>query len=129
MGAYAVFAPLLAGSLPGAGSSGYVNLALGAGLATGLAAPGFVTTERITVLGSDLVVRPVENGDRPHRRCCTTLFEEDSQREFMRLDRLHEQGIIRPLPHDELVQLHGFAAQARITVDLVGQGHDLARAA
>jgi len=39
MGAYAVFAPLLAGSLPGAGSSGYVNLALGAGLAAGLAEP------------------------------------------------------------------------------------------
>ncbi|MBC7478365.1 MAG: hypothetical protein H7317_09775, partial [Pseudorhodobacter sp.] len=64
MGAYAVFAPLLAGALPGAGSSGYVDLALGAGLAAGLAAPGFVTTERITVLGADLVVRPVDNGGR-----------------------------------------------------------------
>lgn len=31
----------------------------------------------------------------------------------MRLDDPHEQAITRPLPHDELVQLHGFAAQAQ----------------
>ena len=33
----------------------------------------------------------------------------------MRLDRLHEQAITRPLPHDELVQLHCVASQARVT--------------
>ena len=35
----------------------------------------------------------------------------------------------RPQPHHELVQLLCFAAQAWVTADLVGQGHDLARAA
>ena len=62
-------------------------------------------------------------------RCCTTLAVEDSQRESMRLDGVDEQSIPRPLPHDELVQLLSGAAQARVAVDLVGQGHDLARAA
>ena len=62
-------------------------------------------------------------------RCCTTLTVEDSQRESMRLDGLHEQAIPRPLPHDKLVQLHCLALQARFAVDLAGQGHDLARAA
>ena len=47
----------------------------------------------------------------------------------MRLDGLHEQAITRPLPHYELVKLHFGAAQARLAVDLAGQGHDLARAA
>ena len=47
----------------------------------------------------------------------------------MRLDGLHEQAITRPLSHDELVQLHGFSAQARIAADLAGQGDGLARAA
>jgi hypothetical protein len=62
MGAYSVFAPLLAGSPPAAGSSGYADLALGGGLAAGLAAAGFVTTQRLTILGADLVVRPVAAG-------------------------------------------------------------------
>jgi hypothetical protein len=64
-----------------------------------------------------------------NRRCCTNLTIEDSQRESMRLDGLHEQAITRPLPHDELVQLHCVALQARFAVDLAGEGHDLARAA
>ena len=63
------------------------------------------------------------------RRCCRTLTGKDSHREFMRLGVLHEQAITRPLPHDELVPLHGFSAQARIAADLAGQGDDLARAA
>ena len=62
-------------------------------------------------------------------RCCRTLAVEDSQCESMRLDGSHEQTDTRPLPHDELVQLHCFAAQARVAADLVGQGDDLARAA
>lgn len=61
--------------------------------------------------------------------CCKTLVAEDSHRESMRLDGAHEQAITRPLAHDELAQLHGFAAQARAAGDLAGQGHDLARAA
>ena len=64
-----------------------------------------------------------------NRRCCTTLTVEDSQRESIRLDGLHEQAITRPLPHDKLVQLHCLTLQARFAVDLAGQGHDLARAA
>ena len=63
------------------------------------------------------------------RRCCITLFAEDSHRESMRLDVLHEQAITRPIPHDELVQLHFFAPQARVTSDLAGQGDGLACAA
>ncbi len=57
------------------------------------------------------------------------LAFEDSHCEAMRLDGCHEQAITRPLPHDELVQLHGVASEARVAADLAGQGHDLARAA
>ena len=46
----------------------------------------------------------------------------------MWLDGEHEQAITRPLPHHELAQLHGVAAQARLIADLFGQGHDLVRA-
>lgn len=60
---------------------------------------------------------------------CTTLTVEDSQCKSRRLDGCDEQAIIRPLPHDEMVQLYCFASQARIASDLAGQGHDLARAA
>ena len=63
------------------------------------------------------------------RRCCRTLSVEDSHRESMRLDGLHEQSITRPLSHDELAQLLSVAAQARVSADLAGQGDDLARAA
>ena len=79
-----------------------------------------------------LSVRPVlaDDGSETGKwRCCTTLTVEDSQRESMRLDGLHEQAIPRPLPHDKLVQLHCLALQARFAVDLAGQGHDLALAA
>lgn len=63
------------------------------------------------------------------RRCCTTLIVEDSHCESMRLDGRDEQAITRPLPHDELVQLHGVASEARVAFDLAGQGHVLAGAA
>ena len=63
------------------------------------------------------------------RRYCRSLAAKDSQRESMRLDGLNEQAITRPLPYDELVELHCVAMQARISADLAGQGHDLARAA
>ena len=63
------------------------------------------------------------------RRCCTTLAMEDSQRESIWLDGVHEQTITRPLPHYELVQLHGGAPQARVAADLAGQGDGLACAA
>ena len=43
-------------------------------------------------------------------RCCRTLPAEDSHPESMRLDGRDEQTIGRPLPHNELVQLHCFAA-------------------
>ena len=46
----------------------------------------------------------------------------------MWLDGQDEQAIAHPLPNDELVQLYFGAAQARVAVDLAGQGHDLARA-
>lgn len=47
----------------------------------------------------------------------------------MRLHGLHEQATSRPLSYDELVQLQRVAAQAGVSADLGGQGHDLARAA
>jgi hypothetical protein len=47
----------------------------------------------------------------------------------MRLDRLHEQAITRPLPHHELVQLLRVTEEARVVADLAGQGDDLACAA
>jgi len=56
-------------------------------------------------------------GSAWRRRCCTTAVAEDSHRESMRLDLLHEQGIARPLPHHELVQLHCIALQARVSAD------------
>jgi len=62
-------------------------------------------------------------------RCCRTLTVEDSHCESMRLDGPHEQAITRSLSHDELVQLHGLASQARVAADLAGQGHVLACAA
>jgi hypothetical protein len=62
-------------------------------------------------------------------RCCRILTVEDSNCESMRLDSPHEQAITRPLSHDELVQLHGFASQARVAADLARQGHVLACAA
>ena len=62
-------------------------------------------------------------------RCCRTLAAEDSQRASMRLDSPHEQAITCPLPHDELVQLHRLASQARVFADLSGQGDGLGRAA
>ena len=62
-------------------------------------------------------------------RCCRTLAAEDSQRAYMRLDSPHEQAITCPLPHDELVQLHRLASQARVFADLSGQGDGLGRAA
>ena len=66
--------------------------------------------------------------NRPTALLRTLAFEE-SHRESMRLDGLHEQAITRPLSHDELVQLLSVAAQARVAADLAGQGDDLARAA
>ena len=62
-------------------------------------------------------------------RCCRTLAAADSQRKSMRLDRPHEQAITCPLPHDELVQLHRLASQARVFADLAEQGDGLGRAA
>jgi hypothetical protein len=46
----------------------------------------------------------------------------------MRLGGAHYQAFTRPLPYDELAWLQCSAAQARLVVDLVGQGYDLALA-
>jgi hypothetical protein len=54
LGAYAVFAPLLAPDLPA--GSGYVDLAIEAGAAAGLAASGAVTTKAVTLYGAELVI-------------------------------------------------------------------------
>ena len=54
---------------------------------------------------------------------------KDSQRESMGLEGLHPEAFSRPLPHNELVRLQRRAAEARLPVDLVGQGDDMARSA
>jgi len=61
LGAYAVFAPLLAPNLPDVGSSGYVDLALGAGAASGLVAAGVVRTQSMTIHGVQLVVHALND--------------------------------------------------------------------
>jgi glutathione S-transferase len=53
-------------------------------------------------------------------RCCRTLSAEDSHHESMRLDGRHDQAIARPLPYDELVQLHSIASHARFAAYLAG---------
>ena len=73
--------------------------------------------------GGDFIKRPGMG------RCCTSLTMEDSHRESMPLDVLHEQAVPRPLSHDELVQLQRVAQEAGFSADLGRQGHDLARAA
>ena len=98
----------------------------------GAAGPGDVAGRVILavaccVLTEGHVELPVQ--DILDGRCCKTLAVKDSHRESMRLDGAYEQAITRPLPHDELVQLHGVSAQARIPADLARQGDDLARAA
>ena len=78
----------------------------------------------------DLAVEPDPiDFARDNGRCCTTLAMEDSQRESIWLDGVHEQTITRPLPHYELAHLHGGAPQARVAADLAGQGDGLACAA
>ena len=62
LGAYAVFAPLLAPNLPDAGASGYVDLALVAGAAGGLAASEWVSTRSLTLFGAELTVHRSPSG-------------------------------------------------------------------
>lgn len=62
LGAYAVFSPLLVSTLPMPGGSGYVDLALGAGAAGGLAASQWVSTQSLTLVGGELVVRKPNTG-------------------------------------------------------------------
>ncbi|RWP30700.1 hypothetical protein [Mesorhizobium sp.] len=56
LGAYAVFAPIFAPSLPGAGSSGYVDLALGGVVAGSLVGSEWITSQQVTVFGAELIV-------------------------------------------------------------------------
>lgn len=62
IGAYSVFAPLLATSLPGTGSSGFVDLELAAGVSTALAASQWISTQSITLYGGELIVRQAAGG-------------------------------------------------------------------
>jgi len=60
--------------------------------------------------------RPLE------RRCCTSLTTEDSFRESMQLQELHQQAITRPLLHHQLVQLQCIAQEAAVFADLGALG-------
>ncbi|MCX7304301.1 MAG: hypothetical protein NTV73_08170 [Hyphomicrobiales bacterium] len=94
MGAYAVFAPLLASSLPGAGTSGVVDLALGSGAAASLAASGFVTTRRLTVLGAELSVR--QRGAGPPD--CLLFFDVETELDLdVKFDGLRLIGTRKPI--------------------------------
>ncbi|AIQ11505.1 hypothetical protein [Paenibacillus durus] len=57
LGAYAVFSPLLIPNLPGAGSSGYIDLGISAGAASAIAASQSVSTQSVTLYGGQLVIR------------------------------------------------------------------------
>lgn len=56
LGAYAVFSPLLIPNLPGAGSSGYIDLGISAGAAGAIAASQSVSTQSVTLYGGQLVI-------------------------------------------------------------------------
>ena len=62
LGAYLVFAPLLAPDLPAAGASGYSELALGAGAAATLTASGLAKTQAVTLYGGELIVKQEADG-------------------------------------------------------------------
>ena len=62
LGAYLVFAPLLAPDLPAAGASGYSELALGAGAAATLTASGLAKTQAVTLYGGELVIQQEADG-------------------------------------------------------------------
>lgn len=54
LGAYAVFSPILVPNLPNPNHSGYVDLALSIGAASGLAASQLISTQSITLYGGEL---------------------------------------------------------------------------
>lgn len=83
--------------------------------------------EVVAVISSFQNIATISEAIEPN--CCTTLTVGDSDRESIWLDSWHEQAISRPLPHDELIQLHRLTEEARVAVDLAGQGNDLACAA
>jgi hypothetical protein len=64
LGAYAVFAPLLASNLPVPGG-GYVDLAIGAGAAVGLAESGAVSTHSVVLHGAELVLHEPQGAAAP----------------------------------------------------------------
>lgn len=63
LGAYAVFTPLLQPALPGAGSSGYADLATSAALAGALAGSAWITTQQVTLHGGQLVAAKTALGE------------------------------------------------------------------
>lgn len=63
LGAYAVFTPLLQPAVPGAGSSGYVDLATSAALAGTLAGSAWITTQQVTLHGGRLVAAKTALGE------------------------------------------------------------------
>lgn len=75
LGAYAVLAPLLAGSLPDAGGSGYVDLALGAGAASTVAASQSIRTRSVTLHGANLSARQ-SPGEEPEAHLIFDLEAE-----------------------------------------------------
>ncbi len=60
LGAYSVFAPLLAPELSGVGSSGYVDLGLSAAAAAGIAENRWITAQLVTVMGAELNVTSLD---------------------------------------------------------------------
>lgn len=63
LGAYAVFTPLLQPAVPGAGSSGYVDLATSAVLVGALAGSAWITAQQVTLHGGRLVAAKTALGE------------------------------------------------------------------
>lgn len=57
LGAFAVFAPLLAGAAPAAGPSGFAAIGVAAGMSAAVAGSRWLTTRSLSLLGAELVVR------------------------------------------------------------------------
>ncbi|BAQ70782.1 hypothetical protein NHU_03650 [Rhodovulum sulfidophilum] len=57
------------------------------------------------------------------------LTDENSPGESLRSSGRYKQILSHPPPHNQRAHAFCFAAQARVNVDLAGQGDDLSRAA
>lgn len=101
LGAYAVFSPQLASNLPPADSSGYVNLTLAAGAASGLVTDSNwpIVTRSVTLYGGELVIHKNKIAGDSHKTYDAFLFF-DLETEFdinMKVGNINLLETKRPL--------------------------------